>query len=203
MRAIIYVAICLLTGCLSRPPLNKQTFIFSPTPTASRGVGGGNRVIKIRTLQVAEPFQGRSFVYRTGEYSYQRDPYAEFMVPPADGLITPICSWLRETGDFSAVVEAGSALKPDTLIEIQVVQLYGDFRQSARPTAVLTMRFVFFDAPGGLPGRVILQHEYSRSIPLKARTAPDLITGWNHALAQILDSAALDFSNVDPNALKP
>jgi len=203
MRTIFYAAICFLTGCLARPHLDKQSFIFAPPSIATPKADSGSRVLGIRTLQVAEPFEGRSFVYRTGEFSYDRDPYAEFMVHPAEGLVLPISSWFREAGGFSAVVEAGSALKPNTLVEIQVVQLYGDFRPSEHPAAVLAMRFVFFDAPNGLPGMVILQREYSRVISLKARTAPALIEGWNQALAQILDSAMLDFGRIDANAPKP
>jgi ABC-type uncharacterized transport system auxiliary subunit len=125
------------------------------------------------------------------------------MVHPAEGLVAPMSSWFRDSGGFSAVVETGSAVKPDTLVEIQVVQLYGDFRPSEQPTAVLAMRFVFLDSRSGVPGKVILQQEYSRAIPLKARTATALIQGWNQALAQILSSATLDFRRVATNAAKP
>jgi len=203
MRAILFAAVCLLTGCLARPHLDKQTFIFAlPSPSATSAVPG-DRVLGIRTLQVAEPFASRAFVYRTGEYSYDRDPYAEFMVSPAEGLVPPIRGWLRGAGGWHAVAEAGSALKPNTLVEIQVGQLYGDFRPSETASAVLAMRFVFFDAPNGIPGEVILQREYSRVVPLKARTPAALIEGWNRALAQILDSAMLDFGGVAPNAPMP
>jgi len=203
MRTLLFVALCLLTGCLARPHLDQQSFIFGPPSPSAPKVAPGSRVLGIRTLEVAAPFEGRAFVYRSGESSYDRDPYAGFMVSPAQGLISPICSGLRQAGGFSAVVEAGSALKPDTLVEIHVGQLYGDFRQSENATAVLAMRFVFFDAPNGIPGNVILQQEYSRDIPLNARTAAALIEGWNQALAQILDSAALDFGRADANAPKP
>jgi cholesterol transport system auxiliary component len=203
MKAFLLIAVCLLTGCLARPHLDKQSFIFAPPPLATPRVASGNRVLGIRTLQVAEPFEGRSFVYRTGDYSYDRDPYAEFMVHPAEGLVLPITSWLRNAGGFSAVVEAGSALKPNTLVEIEVVRLYGDFRPSEHPAAVLAMRFVFFDAPKGVPGKVILQREYSRDIPLKTWTSPALIDGWNQALAQILESAMLDFEEIDASTPRP
>lgn len=203
MRAILFAAVCLLSGCLSRPPMVKQRFIFAlPAPAAARAVAG-DRVLGIRTLQVAAPFAGRSFVYRTGEFSYERDPYAEFMVSPAEGLAAPICSRLRGAGGWQAVAEAGSALKPNTLVEIQVSRLYGDFRPAEKAAAVLAMRLVFLDAPNGLPGQVILEREYSRGIPLKTRTAAALIEGWNEALAQILDSAMLDFGEVEAKAAKP
>jgi len=203
MKTILFVAICLLTGCLARPHLDKQSFIFAHSPLAAPRATSSNRVLGIRTLQVDEPFQGRSFVYRTGEFSYDRDPYAEFMDSPADGLVQPVCSYFRDSGGFLSVVESGSALKPNTVAEIQVVELYGDFRPAEHPAAVLAIRFAFFDAPGGIVGKVILQREYSRNIPLKARTAPALIEGWNQALAQILDSAMQDFRQADESPPKP
>ncbi len=160
-------------------------------------------MLGIRTLRVAAPFEGRAFVYRTGEFSYDRDPYAQFMVPPAEGLSLSHLPWMREAGGFRDVAEAGSALKPDTLVEIHVRQLYGDFRRLENPAAVLAIRFVFFDAPNGVPGKVILRREYSRNIPLKARTASALIEGWNQALAGILDSAMQDVGQLAAAAPKP
>jgi ABC-type uncharacterized transport system auxiliary subunit len=203
MRTILYAAICLLTGCLARPHLDKETFIFAPPSVPAARAASGSRALGIRILQVAAPFDGRSFVYRRGEYAYDRDPYAEFLAPPTEALLAPIATWFREAGGFSAVVEANSSLKPNTLVEIQVVQLYGDFRPAQPPTAVLDMRFTFFDAPNGIPGMVILQREYSRRIPLQARTAAALIEGWNQALVQILGSVVLDLGRADGNAPNP
>ena len=154
-------------------------------------------MLAIRNLQIAAPFDGRSFVYRTGESSYVRDPYAEFLGPPAEQLLAPVRGWLRDSGNLSAVAEAGSALKPDTLVEITVNRLFGDFRQPKHPAAVLTMRLVFFDAPNGIPGKVILQQAYSRRIPLDAPTAAALMDGWNRALADILAEVSSDFRRLE------
>jgi uncharacterized lipoprotein YmbA len=76
MRTIPCVAICFLTGCLARPHLDKQTFVFAPPSIGTPKIDAGSHILGFRTLQVAEPFAGRSFVYRTGEFSYDRDPYA-------------------------------------------------------------------------------------------------------------------------------
>ena len=192
--AFLLVCVCGLTGCLSRPALNKQTFAFGIPAIAATNVVSSNRMLGIRNLQIAAPFEGRSLVYRTGEFSYVCDPYAEFLEPPAEELMAPVRGWLRGNGDFSAVVEAGSALKPDTLVEVSVSQLFGDFRQPERPAAVLTMRFVFFDATNGVSGKVILQQEYSRSIPLSAPTTAALMEGWNQSLAEILAEVSSDFA---------
>ena len=167
---------------------------------AATNILTSNRVLGIRDLQIAVPFEGRSFVYRTGEFSYVRDPYAEFLESPAEELIAPVREWLRGNGDFSAVVETGSALKPDTLVEVSVSQLFGDFRQPERPAAILTMRFVFFDATNGVPVKAIFQQEYSRNIPLSTPTAATLMDGWERALSEILAQVSSDFRYLETNA---
>ena len=192
--ASLLVSVCGLTGCLSRPALNKQTFTFNVPMISATNAVVGDRLLGIRNLQIAAPFEGRSLVYRTGEFSYVRDPYAEFLESPAEELIAPVRGWLRDNGNFSAVAEAGSALKPDMLVEISVSKFFGDFRQSEHPAAILTMRFIFFDAPNGVPGKVILQQDYSRNIPLNAPTAAALMAGWNQALAEILAEVSSDFA---------
>lgn len=202
MKPVLYAAFCLLTGCLQRPHLDQQSFLLAPPPPAAPMIAQGGRVLRIRSLQVAAPFEGRSLVYRTGDFSYDRDPYAQFMVRPADGLALAVSAWFRESGAFSAVVEAGSAFKPNTLVEIQVVQLYGDFRPPENAGAVMAMRFVFFDAPNGVAGKCFFQQEYSRDIPLKTRSPAALIEGWNQALAQILNAVAQDVARFDVNAPK-
>jgi cholesterol transport system auxiliary component len=198
--AFMLACICGLTGCLSRSALNKQTFAFSTFTIAATNILVSNRVLGIRNLQIAAPFEGRSFVYRTGEFSYVRDPYAEFLEPPAEELIAPVRGWLRGNEDFSTVVEAASALKPDTLVEVNVSQLFGDFHQPERPAAILTMRFVFFDATNGVPGKAIFQQEYSRNIPLSIPTATMLMDGWERALSEILAQVSSDFRYLETNA---
>ena len=191
--ALLLASVFGLTGCISRPALNKRTFTFNAPTISTTNVVTGDCVLGIRNLQIAAPFDERSFVYRTGEFSYVRDPYAEFMGPPAEELLAPMRGWLRDSGNFIAVTEAGSAFKPDLQVEISVSQLFGDFRQPEHPAAVVTIRFVLFNAPNGVPGKVILQQEYSRRIPLSAPTAAALMEGWNQALAKILAEVSSDF----------
>jgi cholesterol transport system auxiliary component len=191
---VLLASICVLTGCLSRPYLKKETFVFDTPVAATTNVIDANHVLGIRSLKIAAPFEGRSLVYRTGEFSFERDPYAEFLEPPAEELMSPLREWFRSNAGFSAVVDAGSVLKSDTLVEISVSQLFGDFRQPDHPAAILTMRFVFLDAPNGVPGKAILDQEYSRSIPLKAPAASALMEGWNQALAEILAEVSSDLA---------
>jgi uncharacterized lipoprotein YmbA len=155
------------------------------------------RVLGIRNLEIAAPFEGRSLVYRTGDNAYVRDPYAEFLDTPAASLLVAIRERLRDSGSFAVVVEPGSSLRPNTFVEISVTRLYGDFRQPQQAAAVLSMHFVFFDATNGFPGEVLLEREYSRSSALKSATPAALMEGWNQALTQVLTQVTSDFQHLE------
>jgi ABC-type uncharacterized transport system auxiliary subunit len=193
--ACLLAVICGLSGCLSKPSLNKETFTFNAPAIDATNAVASDRVLEIRRLQIAPPFDGRLLVYRTGEVSYVRDPYAAFLDAPAEEMMAPVRGWLRGDGRFRTVLEGGSALTPNTLAEINVTQLYGDFRRPEHSAAVMTMRFVFIDATNGIPGKPILQKEYSRSLPLSAPTAAALVEGWNQALAGILAELSSDLGH--------
>jgi ABC-type uncharacterized transport system auxiliary subunit len=180
-------------GCVSRPALSDQTFAFStPVSPPTSNVASGH-VLEIRSLRIAPPFDGRSLIYRTGEFSYQRDPYAQFLGLPVEGLVGPIGEMLRHDGGFSAVVQPGSSIQPDTMVEITISQLYGDIRRRKDPCAVLAMHVTFMNATNGLPGRVILDRNYSRQTSI-SRTAPAaLMEGWSRSLSGIITEVISDY----------
>ena len=180
-------------GCLSKPAMNEQTFAFSVPTGSAVSETTSSRVLGIKTLQVAPLFDGRAFVYRTGEFSYERDSYAGFLGLPTEVLAGPVAELLREDGCFSAVVKMGSAARPDTLIEINVNELYGDIRKTDSPAAVLSMQVTLTDAKNGLSGKVLLQKNYSRRIPMKSTAPAALMAAWNEALVGIFSDLASDF----------
>jgi ABC-type uncharacterized transport system auxiliary subunit len=190
---LLLLSVFTFSGCLSKPAMNQQTFAFSVPVASSTSEAAGSRVLGIRTLQVAPPFDGRSFVYRTGDFSYERDPYAGFLGLPAEILADPVAELLRGDGCFSAVVKMGSAARPDTLIEININELYGDIRKSDSPAAVLSIQVVLTDSKNGLTGKVLLQKNYSRRISMKSTAPAALMAAWNEALVEIFADIASDF----------
>jgi ABC-type uncharacterized transport system auxiliary subunit len=179
-------------GCLSRSSMKIETFAFGTLAMTETNSATGGRILSIRSLQIDPPFDGRSLVYRTGEFSYERDPYAQFLSPPADALTTPIIEMLRNDGRFSEVIRPGSAVRPNTLAEININELYGDIRKPGSPNAVLAMQVIFMNATNGLPSNVILQKSYSRRISMKSATPAALMEGWNQALVEIFADVASD-----------
>lgn len=189
---LLLLMLGLLTGCLSRPPVVPQSFNFAIPSLRSSPTEAGRHVLEIRQLRVAAPFDSQSFVYRTGPSAYERDPYAQFLVRPEESFVAPLRGYFLNSGLFQDVSNRGSALQPDTMVEIYVSELYGDFRNKAAPAAVLSMRFVFFEVKQGAPGAVILQKEYAERVGFKTRTAAALMAGWNEAFQRITEAVITD-----------
>jgi uncharacterized lipoprotein YmbA len=182
----------MLSGCLSKQPIVPQSFSFIAPSGTSDGSPALAGVLRVRRVVVAAPFDGQALTYRTGEYSFERDPYAQFLVPPADSLSAALDACFRKAGGSEEIAEPGSLLRANTTVEVYVDKLYGDFRNPDEPKAVLAIRFVFLNATRGSPAGSLLDHEYLREIPLAARTAAALVAGWNDALRQIVAAAVAD-----------
>ena len=189
----LLVCVVTLTGCLSRPALKMQTYSFGSAAINATNLVAGQPVLGLKKLEVGSPHEGRSLVYRTGDFAYVRDPYAGFLDSPEQEFLAPVLAGLCRQGDFSAVVGTGSTLKPDVMVEVQVSQLYGDFRQRDSAKAVLTMRFTFCAATNGIATQPLFQKEYSRSGPIDAPNAAALMKGWNEALTEILAEVLADY----------
>lgn len=189
---LLCVLACFGGGCLSRPHLQSQLFSFVLTTHGSPHAPSQAHVLTIRRLRVASPFEGQSFVYRTGEFSYERDPYAAFLVPPAESLAEPLKTYFRQSGIFRDVVEPGSALEPDIVAEVSVARLNGDFRSRANPASVLEIHFTFVGTADKSPNRILLDKEYSQEVSLQARTAAAVMAGWNKGLTEILGQVCKD-----------
>jgi len=192
-----------LGGCLLRPSMKTQTFAFTAPLHVATNSAADDRVLSIRTLQIAPPFDQRALVYRTGDFSYEPDPYAEFLSSPAQELTAAISGILSADGCFHAVVGMGSAARPDTLVEIDISQLYGDIRKPGSPYAVLALQVIFVNATNGLPRDVIFQRDYSRRIPVQSPTAAAFVKGWNQALVEIFAEVASDFRSREQATNRP
>ena len=188
----------LLTGCLSRPALVHETFALHPSIGLQNTNSSPHGVLVLRTVQVCPLFEGRCFVYRVGADLYEADRYAEFLVPPNRALAIALRACLRTSGLFADVLEPGSQLAADTVLEVHAFELYGDFRKPAPPAAVLAVRLLLFNSEKGPEQKLLLRKDYARRVILNEATASALVTGWNQALTEIMSEASLDIAAVHP-----
>lgn len=192
-QRVLIIGAFLLGGCLSRPSLEKQSFAFAVPPASENSASTGPE-LGVRRILVASPFDSQALTYRTGAFSYERDPYAQFLAAPDQILIAPVCQYLRNSGFFRRVAEPNSGVTSEVELEIVVLQLYGDFHDHAKPAAVLQMRFLAYRTSKASTD-VLLQKEYILNIPLQTRTAAALLAGWNEALREITTEAAGDLKS--------
>jgi hypothetical protein len=73
-------------------------------------------------------------------------------------------------------------------VEIQVMELYGDFQNIDEPGSVLALRFVVFDTNN----EVRAQREIRERVLIQERTARGVMTGWNEGLRKIVTATVQD-----------
>lgn len=203
-RSALWLALftCLLgtPGCLSRPSLRIETFALTAAP-ATQSEPESDDVLMLADVSVAPPFDEQKFVYRTGETGYERDPYAQFIAPPERLIASLVAGHLRGSGRFRDVQVGKPLLKATHTAQVEVRELYGDFRKRDEAFAVLTLRVVVIAAGEAQKAEGLWQKEITRAIRLKERTAEALAIGWSEAFAQImteLDSAQGTIPSASP-----
>ena len=185
----------LLCGCASRAPWQKETFAFV-VPSGDIGSPAHTNILSLKGVTISALYQGQQFVYRTGENSYEQDPYAEFLVPPNRMLEECLRLCLRNGHSFAEVLDPGSSLEQSCSLEVFVSQLYGDFRQPDQPFGVVQMSFLLYSTEPAYRGRVLWQREFFKRLPLGHRTAVALVAGWDTCLQQIMEEVNADLTHL-------
>lgn len=183
---LILSLVTILGGCTSGPTWTRRLYSFS-VPADPPATIAPTNIIALRKVSISPRFQSRSFTYRTGENSYEQDPYAGFLIPPERALAESIRASMRAGGAFGRVTEPGTGLVPMCEAEVSVNELYGDFRDPAQPVGKMELRFLCYEVRDGAPGHIVIDKVYTRQTPLKAKTPAALMTAWDGDLRNIMD----------------
>jgi cholesterol transport system auxiliary component len=185
------VALC--AGCvgIERSYPDKRYFVLEVPAQASPSNPTANETLQVSNIRVSPRYADRSFVYRTSEAGYESDFYNQFLIAPASLITEEVWKGLAGSQVFKYVISASSPLQPSYVLEGAVNALYGDFRNSDSPRAVLEMEFFLTSEIPEKPG-ILLQKRYAKSIPLSGRSPEALVKGWNQGLEEILTSLVAD-----------
>jgi hypothetical protein len=172
-------------GCLSGPALVPRSYSIDPpakrSAPSSRGI-----VVSLSRVEVAPPYSGQPFVYRTDEHALVRDPYARFASPPGWLLTAAIQGYLANADFVRDVVSPGHGIRSEITIEPSVTEIAGELRPGGS-SSVLTLQFRVFSNPDRAhPAVVILLKTYSSALPISSSTAREIAGGWNRGLADIM-----------------
>ncbi len=190
------VGILMLSGCLrlEREHPEKRFFLVEAVRAdATRPSEFEDRILQIRRLDISPAFEAASFVYRTGESSWESDYYNAFFTSP-DVMLTELTSrWIAASGLFGQVVSPSSLMRSDYLLEGHVVSLYGDYRPGRPPEAVIEIQVLLLR---DLPKRpeTIVQGNYRASEPVTGNAPGDLVAAWGRGMRSILGDIEKDFN---------
>jgi cholesterol transport system auxiliary component len=191
--------IIIITGCsgLSKSYPERSYFMFEVPPVAQKAAPVKGAIAEVSRFNVSPGSEGKEFIYRTGELSYESDFYNQFFRPPGAMLTEITIRWLRDTGLFQDVLSTVTQAGANYFIEANVVQLYGDYRTS--PKAVMQIQFLLLkystDSSYDDNTGIVFAKSYTSEIPIASKTPNDLMTGWNTALGDILNAFLADLKN--------
>ncbi len=134
----------------------------------------------------------------TGRRSTRRTTTANFIAPPAALLTGGLTDWLDRAGP-APVVLAGSAVRPDLVLDAEVTKLLIDRSDRLRPKATISARFFLTrDAGNGSP--IVSDTAYTVDVPVSPDTPAGYADGWGRAWRQVLERLARDLGPTVPRA---
>jgi uncharacterized lipoprotein YmbA len=189
VKAVTAVAL-LGAGCLARPALVPRTYSIDAPALARPATDPAAPVIEVRPVEVAAELDDPGLLYRLEGHRLERDPYAVLAAPPGELLTQAVERHLRGAGVARSVVEAGSAVPADWLVDVHALDLAGDFTRPDAPAGVVVLQFRVRPPAGG--GAPILDRVYQSRRPLPRRTASAVVAAWNDGVSEIMFSFAQD-----------
>ena len=192
----IFTLLFLSIGCinLERSYIEKHYFVLDSFPAENTSPPDTGKVLAVRRLRVSPKYEGKGLVYRLGELNYESDFYNEFFVSPVSMFTEEVRKRLAGSGLFKRVVDPSSLLASAYVLEGAVTVLYGDYRVSTAPKAVMEIQFLLLEETDVNP-EIILQRQYHKEEPLNGSTPDALVKSWNTALSQILTEFENDLKN--------
>jgi cholesterol transport system auxiliary component len=199
ISSVLFAALGFIAGCVSleKSYPDKRYFVLeaSRAESAANANAKAGGVLLVSSLRVSPRYEGRSFVYRRGDASFESDFYHQFLVSPGALLTEEVRRALAQAQVAQYVIGAASQLEPTHNLEGSVDALYGDFRDLNAPKAILEMEF-FLSQESPTKAEIVTRKRYVKSIAVNGRTPEALVKGWNDALNEILTALVADLKAV-------
>ncbi len=204
MKRILLSALVLgLFACSlpSRAPVTPTAFMVNPERNGEPLKNRSSLWLKIGSVSVAPPYDGRSLVYRLGDQRFEKDFYNVYTTLPADMISNAERQWINKSGIFSAAVGQSNSFFPYYTLQATVNEFYGDYR--VRPEAVVSIEFFLTVTNSGKGNPLIGSNRYSKRIALKDNTPAALVLGQQQALAEIFKEYEVQLDQYAANLPKP
>jgi ABC-type uncharacterized transport system auxiliary subunit len=192
----LLAALALGLGCrglLTRDPPAPKRFLLEAERGEALPAPPGAPQLEVRPFTASSHLHGKRFVYRLGPDAQEFDYYHAFWAEPERLVTDATTRWLARSGLFALVAEAGRGGPRRLVLDGELSELYGDYRDPKVPRAVLQLRCALLDESGGA-SRVVLYREYSAARPVAPASREALVAGWKEGLREILASLEQDLA---------
>lgn len=170
----------------------KRFFLIETTETKPLFVTPKPRTFLVRKVFISPRFEGKEFVYRKDNVVYESDFYNGFFIPPSHNFREEFSKSLILSGNFEWDANLHTRLSITHFIEINLSQLYGDFR-AKDPRAVLEFEVVVYEDKDSISSPVF-RKTYKQQITMEKKDAESLVIGWNTAFSNAFSEMNSDLS---------
>ena len=180
-------------GLLVRERPEQKRYVLEVERDEAQPAPGGAPSLAVRPYTASSHLYGTRFVYRVGPDVQDFDYYHQFWAEPERMVTDATIRWLAGSGLFALVSDAGWERPGGLVLDGELSELYGDYRDPRAPRAVLKLRCTLLDESGGA-SRVLLSREYFSSRPVAPASREALVAGWNEALREVLAALEQDLA---------
>jgi len=194
---------CTLLACSlpNRPPIETSSWLVAPVRTGPTYQARTDIWLRMGTVSVTPPFDGKSLVYRLGDNRYEKDFYNVYATLPNEMVSNATRQWMNQANMFAMTVGQNTSFFPFYTLQASVEEFYGDYR--VRPEAVVTVEFFLTVTTAGNEKPVIGNNRYTKRVALTNNTPEALVQGQQEALAQILKLYEVELNKYAAKLPKP
>ncbi|ABZ93268.1 Conserved hypothetical protein [Leptospira biflexa serovar Patoc strain 'Patoc 1 (Ames)'] len=194
-RILILITMSVLfTQCfgVSKTFPEKRFFLIETNETKQLFSPPKPRTFFVRKVFISPRFEGKEFVYRKDNVVYESDFYNGFFIPPSHNFKEELSKSLIRSGNFEWDANLHTRVGVTHYIELNLSQLYGDFR-SKEPKAVIEFEVVVFEDKDSISSPVF-RKTFKQNVIIEKKDAEALVIGWNSALSQSFSEMNLELS---------
>ena len=200
---LLAIAMLGLASCSlpTRPPVGPNSWMVAPERTAAPRQARSDVWLKMGSVSVSPPFDGKSLVYRTADQRYEKDFYNVYATIPSEMIGNAERQWMNKANIFAATVGQSNSFFPFYYLQASVEEFYGDYR--GQPEAVVSIEFFLSATRAGKINPLIGANRYTKRVALKDNSPEALVFGLQQALAEILQEYEVQLYKYAGNLPKP
>jgi len=184
---LLSIVVLTLGGCFAGKSGPRYRYLFN-IPQAAQGVRDFRYgLIEVRHTKAVPQFASNEFLYRLNSVRYLPDYYHIFLVPVTSQITQITEAYLSNKGYGLYVSDVSDDAKkhPSYVLSSVLEKLYADYRNSAKPQAVVSIRYMLVDVREPKK-RFMMNKVYTESVPLSTKTASALFDAWQTGIYRIM-----------------